>query len=202
MKPIFSKKLQRRTILAGGIAAGLAAMVRLQAAGGPGEAYDPHELLPPAPGGVCRTPSNDAEEALLALADTIVPGGASDPQGAPGARETCALSVVLSPAFPVAGLADVIQLLLNGTASSQFGKDFVECTLEQRTLVADIAEEQLPLLTVLYRAVRAAFYGASYNEVGTRWMGFPGENLGYIDHPDFTMGVPVSKELTKNGHLS
>ena len=36
---------------------------------------------------------------------------------------------------------------------------------------------------------------------GSRWIGYPGANLGYIDHPDFTLGRPVCRELTEDGNL-
>jgi hypothetical protein len=156
--------------------------------------------LPPAPAGHLAAPRNEAEWTLWWLAETIVPGTATDPEGAPGANDCGALNVMLDPQLPLAANVDLVVLSLDGTAQSLYDKPFRELNYEQRAAVAAQVESQVPLMTLLYRLIRAAFYGAAYNEVGVRWMGFPGENLGYIDHPDFTIG-PVGTELTETGYL-
>ena len=161
----------------------------------------PDEKLPVAPEGMCMDPQSELEHALWALGETIVPGKDTDPAGDPGANESCALNVALDPTLPMADLAAVVLGMLDGVSDELYGTQFRLLDYDPRVAVGVEAERRLPVMTLLYRLIRSAFYGAGYNEIGVRWMGFPGENLGYIHHADFTFGQPVCKEFTKEGNL-
>jgi hypothetical protein len=45
---------------------------------------------------------------------------------------------------------------------------------------------------------KLAFYSSA--DAG-KYLGYPGANAGYIDDPDFSFGVPMSKEVTSDGNL-
>jgi len=148
----------------------------------------------------CIDPATDSEHTLAAFVDAVVPGYESDPDHAPGAIDACGLNVVYDPALPLASLAGLLAMTLDGTARSLHGASFANLELAHREEVVAETELDLPELTLAIRLVRTAFYGAQYNDVAERWLGVLGKNLGYVDQ-GFSFIEPQSDEMTDDGNL-
>lgn len=156
-----------------------------------------HQSVP----GACHQPQTRDEKLLAAMADTIVPGKESDPEGLPGALESCVLNLVHDEFYPFVQTLPAILLLVNNTADLKYSKDFVDLKLTERTAVLKEAEDKLPLVRLAYRFFRSSFYAAVYNMEGGRYLSWPGPNLGYSDHPEMSFRKPIGKELTRDGNL-
>jgi hypothetical protein len=148
----------------------------------------------------CLEALTPEEKTLAALADTVVPGSLSDPTGAPGAIEACALNLIYDDSMPVAEAAPLLVSLLDGISRTHHDQKFVALSLEERTQIVQEAEQSLPLLTWLLKLIRCAFYVGTFSDVGLKYLGYPGPNLGYINQ-GFTFGEKMSEELTPNGNL-
>ena len=148
----------------------------------------------------CLAAMTHNEKTFSALADTIVPGSETDPSGAPGAVEACALNVIYDDTMPIVEVATMLVGLLDGSARDLYQRDFVDLNLEERTQAVVESEKRLPLLAWFLRLIRAAFYVGYLNDVGLKYLGYPGPNLGYIDL-GFTFGEKMSEELTADGNL-
>ena len=151
--------------------------------------------------GACAQAITDDEKTVAAVVDTVVPGPASDPDGYPGALDTCALNLIYDEFYPFVSALPFLLALVNKKAHNKYGVKFIELDLVKRTAVLKESESALPLMRLAYRFIRSAFYAANYNMVGAKHFGWPGPNLGYAEHKDFTFGKAVSKELTKDGNL-
>ena len=153
-------------------------------------------------GVACRVPTTDDERTFVAIADTVVPGCASDPDGRPGAVEGCVLNLASDPALRVSTFVPLLVSVADTESQSSFGRRFVELSLEERTQVLAQAESLAPTLSYAFRFFRAAHYGGLYNDAGPRSLGYPGGNLGYIDDADFSFRRPIGSERTKDGNMS
>ena len=151
--------------------------------------------------GACVEPLSEDEKKVAAIVDTVVPGKAIDPDGVPGARESCALNLIYDEFYPFVQALPFILALADKLASTDYEKTFLQCTLTERTRVLQQAEDKLPLIRLAYRFIRSTFYASTYNMVGAAHLNWPGPNLGYTEHPDFTFGKAVSRELTRDGNL-
>lgn len=151
--------------------------------------------------GACLTAKTDVEKTLEAILDAVVPGGDSDPSGAPGAVEGCALNLMVDDEYPFKAYASLIATLMDSTAVKDHGAVFVELDLDKRLEVLVAAEDALPLLRLAYRAIRSAFYGGAYNGVGQDFLAYPGPNLGYRHLPEASYRRAVCKEMTKDGWM-
>ncbi|MBI3182988.1 MAG: hypothetical protein HYZ28_12700 [Myxococcales bacterium] len=149
----------------------------------------------------CREPGSVEERTFVAIADTIVPGCASDPDGQPGAAEGCVLSLASDPGLPVAGVLPFLVALVDQYSNRSFDKRFIALDLEARTSVLAAAERDSPLLSYAFRFFRTVHYAGLYNDVGPRSLGYPGGNLGYAGDPDFSFRDPIGQELTPEGNL-
>ena len=151
--------------------------------------------------GACITAVTPVEKTLSALLETVVPGLATDPDGAPGAVESCAMNLMVDSAYPFRGYASLIATLMDSLARKAHEKAFVDLGLEARLAVIVDAQESLPLLRLAYRAIRSTFYGGAYNGVGLGYLGYPGPNLGYRHLPEASFRVPVCEEMTEEGWM-
>lgn len=151
--------------------------------------------------GSCLAPLSETERTLAALLDTVVPGPGTDPEGAPGAVEACAMNVLLDAAFPFRQYADAIAMLVEGIAQSAHGAAFVSLPYAKRLDVLVSAQDQLPLLRLAYRGIRSAFFGGAYNTIGLEYIGFPGPNLGYRHVPECSFREAVCGEMTATGWM-
>jgi hypothetical protein len=132
-----------------------------------------------------------------AFIDTVVPGQASDPTGAPGSIEAGAFdfleAVEKMKLLPVS--LHVVQLLLSqalaAMAVAKHLRPFWSLTLEQRTrIVAAIQNVSVVPMPLLLRLMRAPFYTGAINHVGFDYLGYPGPNSGYVG--DFSFGQALS----------
>lgn len=148
----------------------------------------------------CRAALTHEEKTFAALADTTVPGRETDPSGAPGAVEACALNLVYDEKMPILQVAPLLVGLLDGAARDLYQRDFVDLNLEERTQTVLESEKRLPLLGYLLKLIRAAFYGGYFSDIGLKYLGYPGPNLGYVNL-GFSFGEKMSEELTTDGNL-
>lgn len=151
--------------------------------------------------GACFGPLTEEERIVAAMVDTVVPGRQSDPTGAPGALDTCALNLIYDEFWPFVDYLPVLLPLLDDTSRNRFEVGFADATLEQRTEVLRTVEGAVPFVRLAYRFVRSTFYAGMYNFEGTNYLGWAGPNLGYRDHEEFSFREPVSEELTTDGNL-
>jgi len=151
--------------------------------------------------GACIEAQTDEERTVAAIVDTVVPGSKSDPAGIPGALDCCALNLIYDAFYPFVDSLPVILPMVDSFAERDHGLPFRECDLDQRTGVLSEVEELLPFIRLAYRFIRSAFYGAAYTMRGTHYVKWPGPNLGYQEHPDFSFREAVSRELTEDGNL-
>lgn len=151
--------------------------------------------------GACHLPTTDEEKVVAAIVDTVVPGADSDPDGLPGAPESCALNLIYDAFYPFVQVMPALLLIVQQLSDNDYNKKFIDLDLDERTKVLQKAEETLPLIRLAYRFIRSAFYASTYNYRGGNYLRWPGPNLGYTDHPEFSFGKAVSKELTRDGNL-
>ncbi|HAZ14274.1 MAG: hypothetical protein A2X86_18790 [Bdellovibrionales bacterium GWA2_49_15] len=148
-------------------------------------------------------PYND--KLFLALYETIIPGAAFDPTGAPGAIEAGTVQFLAQTEksntlpIPVGLIRSYLRIALNLKAMWRYRKGFVHLNLAQRTEVAKRVE-RLPGIPLVYRLIRAPFYTASINRVGYDYLGYPGANRGYSDH-SFKMALSESHSRAVDGNL-
>jgi hypothetical protein len=151
--------------------------------------------------GACHAPLTAEEQLVAAMVDTVVPGTQTDPEGLPGALDCCAMNLIYDEFYPFVDYLPILVPLVDTTADSQYGKGFVECDLVERTEVLRAVEESLPFVRLAYRFIRSTFYAGMYSLKGTSYLRWPGPNLGYRDHEDFSFGTAVCSELTEDGNL-
>ncbi|MCX5868271.1 MAG: DUF5987 family protein [Proteobacteria bacterium] len=149
---------------------------------------------------VCLAALTHDEKTFSALADTIVPGCQTDPSGAPGAVEACALNLIYDDKMPIVEVATLLVSLLDGAARDLYQRDFVDLNLEERTQAVLESEKRLPLLSWLLKLIRSAFYVGYFSDIGLKYLGYPGPNLGYVNL-GFSFGEKMSEELTPDGNL-
>jgi len=145
-------------------------------------------------------PETEEERTMTALADTIVPGKDSDPDGSPGAIEAGALIVLYDRYYPAYDYITPISRLLNSSAFTKYGKNYYELELGEREVVLSEVEEGFPPLSLLIKFIKASFYDALINDVGYKYLEYPGPNLGYKDD-GFSFGKKMSEEMTDDGSL-
>ncbi len=128
-----------------------------------------------------------ATPTFLALIDTVVPGQASDPTGAPGALEAGTLEYI--DAFDRAKLLPIpmrlvqiaVSQALTGMSVMRHFKPFYALDLRQRTRIVSAASK-VPGFSLLLSLIRAPFYTGSVNRVGFDYLGYPGgPTEGYGD---------------------
>ena len=151
--------------------------------------------------GACAVAVTDDEKTVAAIVDTVVPGPASDPDGYPGALDTCALNLIYDEFYPFVSALPFLLALVDKKADNKYGVKFVQLDLVKRTEILRASESALPLMRLAYRFIRSAFYGAAYTMRGTEYMGWPGPNLGYLDHPELSFREALADELTDDGNL-
>lgn len=159
---------------------------------------EPIKKEPPLP--TCKAASTDEEKAIEAFCEVVIPGKATDPKGTPGAVEACAVPLFFDEELPAASLVSLIVLMLDSSARAvnKEKKKFVDLADDEKIKAVEKGEETLPEFSFAIQLVRLAYYSS---EVAAYQLGYPGANDGYINHPHFTFGAAVSKELTPNGNL-
>ncbi len=148
----------------------------------------------------CMQPVTDDEKTVYAICDTVLPGTASDPTGAPGAVDVCTVDLVYDKFYGVAQDLPLVLPLINSAAYSAYGKKLYDLDLTQRTAVLKDVETTLGLIGQIYMFAKGPFYIGIVSRAGLDYMGDPGANLGYVNH-DFSFYKPMSKEMTSDGNL-
>ncbi len=151
--------------------------------------------------GACLEPATAVEKTLAAIVDTVVPGPDSDPEGAPGALEACAMNLLADDFYPFKTYAGIITSMMDQLGFANHNGAFVDLTYEQRLAVLVEAQQTLPVLTLAFRAIRSAFYGGAYNGVGLDFLEYPGPNLGYRHLAEASFRKAVCEEMTDTGWM-
>jgi len=151
--------------------------------------------------GFAQEPVTEEQRVLAAIIDTVVPGSTSDPTGAPGALEAGALNLTYDDFYPVRPYIAAMVQLIQLQADRRHGSAFDDLTLEQREGVLWDTQELLPFLRHAYRFFRGVFFADLHGGVGSQYIDFPGPNLGYVDHPEFSYRRPMSEEMTEDGNM-
>jgi len=145
-------------------------------------------------------PQTDDEKTVYALCDTILPGSASDPTGAPGAIDVGTLDFVYDKFYGVEQNLPLVLPLINAEAKRKYGKPLYELDLDQRTTVLANVESMLGLIDQIYMFIKGPFFIGIISNLGLEYMGDPGPNLGYRND-DFSFYQPMSREMTSDGNL-
>lgn len=138
---------------------------------------------------------------VAAVIETIVPGAATDAEGGPGALEAGALNLVYDAFYPVRPYLAPMVALLDAQARQRHGAPFAELAAPEREALLASVQETLPFLRHAWRFVRGVFFADLHDATGSTWLGFPGPNLGYVDHPEFSFRRALSDEETRDGNL-
>lgn len=141
------------------------------------------------------------EKVLEKFCDTVVPGSSSDPDGIVGAVDTCALNLMFDESLMFKKVAPIIAFMIDEKAKVLYGKGFVHLNLDERTEVVKVLQSEFPLINLVMKFVKSAFYAGGYSSEGWKWMGYPGPNRGYFNDPQFSFWGPVCKEKTKDGNM-
>lgn len=147
------------------------------------------------------SPDTEEERTMFALCETVVPGKETDPDGAPGAIESGAMLVLYDRNYPVSNYVSGVAGILNITAISRFKRKFYQLGREEREEVLGILEDAFYPISLLIKFIKVSFFGALVNDVGYRYLNYPGPNLGYIEDEDFGFRKKMSEEMTDDGSL-
>ncbi len=153
------------------------------------------QLFPPT-----LIPETVDEKTMQALADTVLPGSDSDPDGEPGALEAGALIVLFDKSYFAYQFMPLISYFLNNMSEQTYGKDFYELQVGERSQLLENVEKQVSYVSLLTKFIKGAFYAAFVNDVGYKYMEYPGSNLRYREK-DFSFNRPMSNEMTNDGSL-
>ncbi len=182
-------------------------LLAAMAGGGAARAGEPGPWLPldeppwectPAFGVAARNPE---QQVMAAIIETVLPGAATDPAGTIGALEAGALDLAYDRYYPLRDYIPVIVQLIEAAARSHGGGGFASLDRETREAILNEVQHSLPFLRHAYRFIRSVYYADLHGCVGSRELGFPGPNLGYVNHPAFSYRRPMSQERTPDGHL-
>jgi hypothetical protein len=141
------------------------------------------------------------EETMEAFADTIIPGPISDPEGSVGGVEAGALDVLYDPYYGLKPFIGMLAGNLNGTSLWRYHKLFKDLDVGQRTEIV-LFKDNNSLIKPLYEQaellVKLAFYGGIINDVGTKYISFPGPSPGYYG---YSFNEKFAEEATTDGNL-
>jgi hypothetical protein len=161
----------------------------------PGTGWDADSPRLPSLGG---GPDSHDGRVIAAFVDTIVPGRHRDPRGRPGALDVGATAMFFDPELPALKFVPLLVTFLDGGANRLFNGDFDQLHPSQRDAVVDDALAGFAPMEFAVQLAKLAFFSSAG---GMQSLGYPGANDGYRDHPDFTFGVQLTSEITRDGNL-
>jgi hypothetical protein len=136
---------------------------------------------------------------VAAFVDTVIPGKHRDPKGQVGALDVSAAALFFDESFPAKDYVGALALFLeSGARSLSDGSGFASISPREREKVLSALLTPGSPLEFAISLAKLAFL--STDEAG-RSFGYPGANDGYVNHPDFSFGRPMSRELTSDGNL-
>ncbi len=143
-------------------------------------------------------PNTHQGRTIAAFCDVVVPGKKRDPSGAPGAVDVGAPAIFFDHALPAAEYVGLVAFLLDAAAKDHFdGQRFADIKPEEREEALNLALKDDSPLEFAVQLAKVAFFSG---EKVFAYLGYPGPNDGYIAHPDFTFGVAMAREITKDGN--
>ncbi len=149
----------------------------------------------------CLNPEKGHQKILHAFCDAVIPGRNSDPEGSPGAVDVCSLNLLYDDSFMFKKIAPLIAEMIDRKATRIYRTSFWNLSLEKREKVIKEVLEEFPLLILVIKLVKSAFYAGGFSTEGLEYMGYPGSNSGYFNDPQFSFRKPVSREKTKDGNM-
>jgi hypothetical protein len=165
----------------------------------------PEAACDPVFDGVCLpslggAPDTHDGHVIAAFVDTIVPGAHRDPEGKPGGIDVDAPAMFFDEALPAAEFVPLLVVYLDGVSRRDFGgREFVELEYDERDSAVAAALDGFEPAALAVQMAKLAFYSS---EGAARYLGYPGPNGGYYDHPDFTFGAVMATEITDDGNLA
>jgi hypothetical protein len=163
--------------------------------GGCAPAPDPDSPRLPSLGG---GPDSHDGRVVAAFVDTIVPGRHRDPRGTPGALDVGATAMFFDPDLPALKFVPLLVTFLDGGANRLFNNDFDQLHPSQRDAVVDDALAGFAPMEFAVQLAKLAYFSSAG---GMAALGYPGANDGYRDHPDFSFGGALTREITADGNL-
>jgi len=163
--------------------------------GGCGAGLDPDSPRLPSLGG---GPDSHDGRVVAAFVDTIVPGRHRDPKGKPGALDVGATAMFFDPELPALKFVPLLVTFLDGGANRLFNGDFDRLTPTQRDAVVDDALAGFAPMEFAVQLAKLAYFSSSGAMAS---LGYPGANAGYRDDPDFSFGMAITREITRDGNL-
>lgn len=165
--------------------------------------YFPKKLL--AAGSPRPQQSPFATPTFIALAETIIPGHFSDPNGTPGAIETGTIEYLervekagVLP-FSLLSIQGWVTFALDTYSLFTRGATFANLGANQKVEVASDFYRLMPV-PLLYRLFRATYYTGAQNRLGWDNLGYPGPNQGYEDY-SFKETLARSDPRSMDGNL-
>ena len=117
---------------------------------------------------------------------------------APGAIDVGAPEMFFDPELPAAEFVGVLAAFLDIMAAAQVeGATFATLDVDQRVLALDQSVQSLDLTELAIQLAKLAYFASE--QAGCH-LGYPGANVGWVDHPDFTFGEPMADEITEDGN--
>jgi hypothetical protein len=143
-------------------------------------------------------PDTHEGHVVAAFCDTVVPGAYRDPLGKPGGIDVGAPGLFFDPTLPAAQYVTLLVVTLDGYSRvANRGRQFDEIDPDERTAALASAEDGEDLIQFAIQLGKLAFYSSA--EAGT-YLGYPGPNTGYWADGNFSFGIPLSREITKDGN--
>jgi hypothetical protein len=143
-------------------------------------------------------PNTHTGRVIAAFCDTIIPGAYRDPLQKPGPIDVGACGLFFDPTLPAAQYVSILVTALDGFSRSMYkGKQFDEISPDDRDAVVAAAEASEDLMEFAIQLAKLAFYSS---DGAGAYLGYPGPNTGYWADADFTFGIPLATEMTKNGN--
>jgi hypothetical protein len=145
-------------------------------------------------------PNTHEGRVIAAFCDTVVPGAYRDPLGKPGAIDAGAPALFFDPTLPALQYVSLLVTVLDGfSRTKNDGRDFDAVGPDGRDAALAAAEDSQDLIQFAIQLAKLAFYSSS---TAGDYLGYPGPNTGYWADPDFSFGIALSREITKDGNPS
>jgi hypothetical protein len=136
---------------------------------------------------------------VAAFVDTVIPGRYRDPTGAPGGLDVNAPALFFDPELPALPLVPLLAFLLDQVSGQDFaGRAFADLTVPEREQALEHALQVAAPLELAVQLVKLAYYSS---DGAADWLGYPGANAGYVNHPDFSFGRAMAREISADGNV-
>src|SRR5262249_47421455 len=116
----------------------------------------------------------------------------------PGAIDEGAPALFFDPALPALAFVPLLTTFVDGGANRLFNDDFDMISAAERDAVVEDALAGFAPLEFAVQLAKLAYFTSRGAQAS---LGYPGANDGYRNDPDFSFGVPLTVEITRDGNL-